>query len=262
MNWLLKSNFFIAFCAFSQCIASFLLFGKITYSELLYAIAIFFGTKVVYTVLRREDIERALKEDAPFTIMAIISLLASRLITHHYLLMGMAIIITLLYGLHLFGKQVKQFSLRNSAWLKLIAIAVVWVLVTVVIPLNLQQHPLTKPAILFIISQLFFVFALSLPFDFSDAVRQEVLGFKTLPRVLGNKLALQLARLIIFCAWAFAGFAALPIFYVMCLCVLVYLKFLHSDLKQFSIKDFMLRFDGLLILQAILLCIASIYLSI
>ena len=267
MNWLANSNWFIAICAFISCLASFYLFNQwLPASYFAYCVAVFFGTKVVYSFLRLGNsvLQQAVftqffKENIAFVVAGFISLWFSNLLSHHWLVLLVAIVTCFFYGMHIFGSQFQRFSFRTSAWTKLISIAFVWVLVTVVIPFLLMSNvnQFTAEKWCFIAAQFVFIFALALPFDMVDHVRQDMLGFQTIPKALGVETAKQLGRFLIFTAWILFGFVALPWFFAITICLILYLKFLNSDLQSKSITEFTLQFDGLIIL----LSVAAILLS-
>ena len=259
MNWLVRSNFYIAFCAFVATSATLVVFnnGIFFWHQIAYSLAVLFGTKVIYTMLRLDKqlfektvFRKFLKQNLVFTLAALFFLYASKLVLHHYYLLFAALLICIGYGIHIFGKHFRQFSLRSFAWLKLCSIAVVWIIVTVLIPFLLTQSEtgLSQQNWLFLTAQFLFIFALALPFDIVDHIRQEMLGFKTLPRVLGTELTKKLGRFLIFTSWIVFGFVSLNWFFAISICLLFYLRFLNSDLESKSLTEFTFQFDGLIIL--------------
>ena len=133
MNYrqLVRSNYFIGFCAFILILATVIIFSALSLEEFYYAVAVFFGTKVVYTFLRKGDniqnskefFQLVRKEIIP-VLLAVGFLIASQLLMHHYLLLLVGLLICCLYALHLFGKQVASYSLRSNGWVKLFSIGI------------------------------------------------------------------------------------------------------------------------------------------
>lgn len=80
----------------------------------------------------------------------------------------------LMAGFLTFLYSAPKISVRPFSWLRRIAIgktiylALVWMYVTVVLPLHLQGSALTDTQILFAVNRFFFIYAICILFDFRD----------------------------------------------------------------------------------------------
>lgn len=93
-----------------------------------------------------------------------------------------AIFITFWYAIPLFNYKGKRISLRNYPTVKMLSIAFVWAMVTVLFPL--QESVSSSQVWLEFIQRFFLILALVIPFDIRD-LKQDVTHLQTLPQKIG-----------------------------------------------------------------------------
>jgi len=110
------------------------------------------------------------------------------------------VFVTFWYAVPLFYINHKQTSLRHHPKLKLISIALVWAVVTVIFPLQDQLRVLNTWVLFF---QVFFlVMALVLPFDIRD-INKDKKHLQTLPQQLGIYNTKKIGILFLILFWGF-----------------------------------------------------------
>jgi len=133
-----------------------------------------------------------------FLLSAVLVLILSfQLRWSAFLILIPSFVITFFYGSKVSGNS--SLTLREVAGFKIVTIALVWALVTVLFPLLQEQISFDKNTWIIFVQRFLFVFAITIPFDIRDLhIDQKEL--KTLPLVFGTQFAKYL------------GFAALFIF--------------------------------------------------
>ena len=111
----------------------------------------------------------------------------------HFSLLILPGIISLLY---IFPIDMKGRRLRDFAYIKLFLIAIVWVIITVIIPMIFNYADLTFMCLMGL-EKLFFMIALTLPFDIRDVIIDETSGVKTLAGRLGKEMTFQISSFLI-----------------------------------------------------------------
>ncbi len=164
-------------------------------------------------------------------------------------------VVTFSYSLPLLPFR-RRKRLRDIGWLKILALSVVWTVVTAVLPMahwgySVSQYPIE------IAARLTFIFALCILFDIRDLTEDKRNNIRTLPTILGRRhsyLAVY-GALALFVALSFAQyerFYVLPrlegavITAVVALPVMQYLKNNPSDRAYNGLAD------GLMLVYAIL----------
>ena len=112
------------------------------------------------------------------------------------------------YGLPLFTMGDKKFGLRNIPGLKLLLIALVWTMSSVLLPILEAQasHLATismRDTTILIAKRFLFISALAIPFDIRDLFEDKQFGLKTIAVAWGEKNA------YLFCQVLLAGYIAL-----------------------------------------------------
>lgn len=169
---------------------------------------------------------------------------------------------------HPFIPRMKK-GIRQVGWLKLVLLSFIWSFTTTLLPvlmINKQEvfpHSVLQLSILFL-HRFFFVAGLCVLFNINDVKEDEAEGVKTIAVMLGPVKTLAKAK------WLFlllnTIFAILllvvftlnhPLFYmaVFIPVALVFLRF-HNFKTGTNEADFVLRTDGLMIVQALLLIFA------
>lgn len=114
-----------------------------------------------------------------------------------FLILIPSALITFFYGSKI--SKNSRLTLRDIAGIKIVTIALVWALVTVLFPLLQEQLSFDKNTWITFVQRFLFVFAITIPFDIRD-LQIDRKGMKTLPLFFGTQLA------------KYIGFTALFIF--------------------------------------------------
>lgn len=214
LDLLLFSNIFIALCAVAQ--------GMVTYHLLdakpdKYILALLFCSTLAlynFSIILSKPKK---PEESPFrrvrwvfshyrltitlTIISILSIIplsfflsSSSLI----LLFGLALI-SLGYSIPLFSFQDKRYSLRNIPGVKLFLIAAIWSLSCVLLPIlemesNNEIIITLNDTIILIAKRFLFIAAITVPFDIRDLFQDKTNELKTIPVILGEKMALLICQ--------------------------------------------------------------------
>ena len=107
-------------------------------------------------------------------------------IKEHWFYIGIAAILTFLYS-------APKISFPPFLWLKKIAIgktiflALAWTYVTAVLPVLIEENPITTKAILFCISQFFLIYAICILFDFRDREDDKADGIRSMITYLDGR---------------------------------------------------------------------------
>lgn len=258
MNQLIKNNFFIAICAGIATIGTFLLFVPTV--EASYVFAIIFGTKFLYTLLRKgkqlqqkEEQKKILTREGVFALISAAFFLLALPTYQQWFNVFISIVLVFFYGAYLIFPKLETYSLRKNGWLKLICIGLVWSILTAIVPFEAMNHGMISKNYLYAFIQFLFIIALTIPFEIFDTDKLNDNNFHTVPDKIGIDLSKKLARGLIFSCWVLSGFVSLPVFYSMIICTILYLKWLNQDIQKQSLSQITLRFDGLILLQNLLM---------
>lgn len=214
LDLLLFSNIFIALCAVAQ--------GLVTYQLLQikpdkYVLGLlFFSTLALYnfsillskpekpqnsTLRRVQWIFSHYRLMITLTIICVFSIipLALFLSTSSKILLLSLALISMAYSLPLFTIEEKRFGLRNIPGIKLFLIAIVWALSVVLLPIleaesNQGIQTSINDSILLISKRFLFIAAITVPFDIRDLFDDKLKELKTIPVLLGEKLALLICQ--------------------------------------------------------------------
>lgn len=111
-----------------------------------------------------------------------------------------ALILSASYVLPVFGKGRR---LRDIHYVKIFLIAMAWAWLTVIVPAVEMGLYRNIPLMMLFGERLFFVFAITLPFDIRDLNIDRANGVKTLPAMLGVRKTKQLAYVLLALSAAF-----------------------------------------------------------
>jgi hypothetical protein len=259
---LVYANVFIALCAFSQVLLTYLLFDiPFTFDTVSYLVFVPLGTFVQYNIQRGYMIayynldterskwmhrhKRALIYSNVIGIVILLCLCNS-LSWKSILIMGIAEVISSLYYL-------PPFNLRKYGYIKPFLISAVWVISCVVVPLleNGMLNMEHAQVYYFMAAQFLFVAELCIVFDIKDASADFAGGVRTYANVMGELFTKVLCITMLLgsfvCRWYFSGHLALVSVFVLIPCII--LTLLSSDKKHAF--WFYLTIDGMLILQVI-----------
>ena len=102
-----------------------------------------------------------------------------------FLISGM---LTLSYSLPMIRKKGKWIRMREITYLKVFTVALGWTLITVAVPLFpiIENISREEFAIIFL-RRLFFIYAITIPFEIRDMERERRFGNRSLPMIFGVK---------------------------------------------------------------------------
>ncbi len=174
------------------------------------------------------------------------------------------------YPLILWNKR----SLRQVGWLKMASLSFIWSFATVVLPL--LMHPIKDEmeniqalvAVLFT-HRFFFIASLGFLFNINDYEEDKQDGIKTIAVIFGPDKSLQKGKWVVLTLntatsitlWYYLNMQEIA--YIIALLIPVSLLFLlyHRFSKQSDETGFVIRYDGLMILKALLLIFAVLIFS-
>ncbi len=168
-------------------------------------------------------------------------------------------ILTLCYSFPMLKTKRAFFRLREVPFLKIFLIALIWSLVTVLLPtLHASDDVNRKQLVLMLGERFLLIFAIAIPFDVRDMKTDEIAKLKTIPLVIGktNAVALANTSLLTFMLISIVHFSndlpfVLPalIVSVMVILVLINSKAWVTSPMYYSLLD------GTMILQGLLVCL-------
>lgn len=171
-------------------------------------------------------------------------------------------IITLFYSLPIFKTKKIIFRLREIPCLKIFLISMVWAATTILLPIIQSGQSFGKwHVITMLIERFIFVFAITIPFDIRDMKNDEQAGLQTIPLIIGEKRAMQVANIymILFLALCFFHYYntvlafTLPAFVISALTTLLFLN--SKKLKSITHYHYFIL-DGTILLQGLLVCLS------
>lgn len=171
-------------------------------------------------------------------------------------------LLTVFYSIPIANSHKGIFRLREIPYLKIFLIAIVWSVVTVLLPViyhNAETNFINFICI--ILERFLFVFAITIPFDIRDMEEDTASSLKTLPLQLGKKKAEMLSQ------WAMYGFMLLSVIHyslssqmfiaiAMLVSGISTLYFIQNKNLQKSPYYFYGILDGTMLLQAVLVIVA------
>ena len=95
--------------------------------------------------------------------------------------------------------------LRDFDYIKIFLVAIVWGVITVLMPLLERTTDLTLSHFLILSERMFFIFAITLPFDIRDLKIDAHIDVKTIPSMIGIDKTKKLALLCLILVIVFAG---------------------------------------------------------
>lgn len=106
--------------------------------------------------------------------------------------------LTLLYSTPVLKTQSGLFRLREIPFLKIFLIALVWAVVTILLPVAYADYDISVSHIsIIIIERFLFVLAITVPFDIRDMEIDKQSGLKTIPLVIGKNNAQKAALFVV-----------------------------------------------------------------
>jgi len=196
-NFYINSSIHVALSVFSLSWITLIEFG-VSYDKIVLYF-IFFSTITGYNFIKyfglakfhHRRLANWLKVIQLFSLISFILLgfYALKLETKTVLYLGGFGIVTFLYAMPILPKKIfidKEQNLRSISGLKIYVIALVWVGVTVLIPLINNNYSFTTDVLLTVIQRFIFILVLMLPFEVRD-MQYDNLKLSTIPQQIGEK---------------------------------------------------------------------------
>lgn len=168
---------------------------------------LFFSTLLIYNVFRiighiNEKKQWYLKHYNYTTTLSFFSLVASLIALYFFEkeflpIIFLAGILTLLYVGPLTKKTNKKFNLRKFWFLKSILVALVWVLLTVVLPL-IENNFSGNDLLFYSLEKFFFILGITIPYDIKDMQEDESDRVKTIAIKFGVKRTKWISNIFLF----------------------------------------------------------------
>jgi len=253
----INSHLWIGACAFGSYIYTTSLVHGLEFS-IYTGLFIWSSTTFLYSIL--QDLKHGITSGLSArlltcAIIMLVTLPEAFSFTATLLLIPSALV-SVLYGARL--KRLK-WGLRAVPFVKIYLISVVWVVVTSVIPIVDSEIIWTAPIWLFLISQLFYLLAVTLPFDIRDLIHDDP-AMKTLPQLLGFKSSRLLSGAFLFISTSLAlvysftehGLLFFTPILITFLLSLILIRKVQPDSPKFHFTGLI---DGLLFCQGVLVWI-------
>ena len=186
LNWIIFSNFFVAFCVLSLTISSEVLLGT---GNLRISQFVFFETLFTYNfqrVIKLKQRQKQLKTDwqeknktSTYFIMVISAII---ILYYFYYFKTSTQIVIIFSGIL---SLLYPFIIRNIPFVKIFVIALVWTISTMLLLIFENNILISQNLILHLSARFLFVFAISIPFDIRD-LRFDHKKMKTIPIVFGE----------------------------------------------------------------------------
>ncbi len=170
-------------------------------------------------------------------------------------------LLTLFYSTPLTRRAQGIFRLRQIPYLKIFIIALVWTLVTLLLPVMHAETSCSFHSIVILgIERFLFLFAITIPFDIRDMKADHGAGLKTIPLQIGEAKSVQLSILIlvVLLVWTVGRYSFLQqwgIALAYAISGLTTLQFLtNKRIQKWSLYHYG-ALDGTLLIQGILMII-------
>lgn len=194
-------NYFIALCAAAMIFATDILNGipvRLTHYTIFITCTTFllynfhtYSFKLDYSDFRKLyrsylDLKISLAEQILFSAITIIAIIELFFLSENVILWLVPFgILSLLFSIPLWGIK-RKFRIRESLFVKMPLLAMVWSVTTVIIPLVDQNIDHTSAFVIFqTLCRFIFVFLLYIPFEIRDMEIDKRENIKTLPAVFG-----------------------------------------------------------------------------
>jgi 4-hydroxybenzoate polyprenyltransferase len=176
----------------------------------------------------------------------------------------------LLYLFPLFILSLAYFlpfiKLRQNAWFKLLTLAIVWTMVTAVLPILLNGlNPFSRKDLLHIFVRFCFMTAICIPFDIRDLAIDRADSVSTLPHLYGEnktrKVALffMLVYFLLIVAEYCTGMLNSNLFLGLFISALITVTLVFMSSSKRSEYFYVLGIDGTMILQGIIIYLIHLF---
>jgi 4-hydroxybenzoate polyprenyltransferase len=161
-------------------------------------------------------------------------------------------VFALLYNVRF--KSIKFYGFRSMPLIKIISIALVWVMVCNVYPLMIAEIEINALEISRIVLKFFWIIALTIPFDIRDIYEDEQQKLITIPSLIGNSNAYRLSYIMFITIsighFLILGFTSESI--MVLISSLIAILIIYKIKNKKSDLDYLIKLDGLLILQLLI----------
>lgn len=206
IDFFLDAGFLLAIAAVCLCYESYLLLGEAIKTPGVIPL-VFFSTLFIYNyrLVGAKDTGAVPKSFLKlFILLIIIGMMVSCVFVSPEILLFLFPfgILSMIYNVPIVHRPENIVRLREMPYLKIFLIALIWAVVTVMVPakdldIDIFSHDI---GIVFL-RRMLFIFALAIPFDIRDVRKDGIHNLKTLPVKLGEKKSkfFALSALVIYC---------------------------------------------------------------
>ena len=269
INFIIRSNIFVALCAASLVWQTSILMSLKGHA-LFETWVVFLSTGFIYNLHRMQKAspiskgtvrspDGGLKLNRIMAMCFLIAFIPSLFYfeSRHYLVFLVGGLFSLAYSFSFIKIGEKWYSLRTMPFTKLFAIVFVWTLMTAVFPLE-KSFLLGDAHAFILLERIFFLLAITIPFDIRDMVTDKEEGIKTFPIQFGWIPSKRIAQvcalafmLVAWLAWS-SGFQTKAQFLALSLSALLTLVLCQQSRLESSSRHFTLALEGLSLVQSLL----------
>ena len=220
IKFITRSNLFVAICASSLVWQTMILVSPD--SEFYFdVIVVFLSTLFIYNfhrlvkirqISRDSNVKELESETKLYLRMSILSLLFLLPCFYyfdswHWLIFCIGGVIAITYSIPILGFKSKKYSLRTAPYVKLFALVIVWMLMTVIFPFKDANFE-SPEFVLIMLERLCFLFAITLPFDIRDMEMDRDQQVLTIPLKYGWRRSIMLSNgfLLVFLILVLLGY--------------------------------------------------------
>jgi 4-hydroxybenzoate polyprenyltransferase len=261
-------NIFIGLCATMLCLQTFVFFDRKASYPLLFFV--FFATLALYNLHsivalagqktkphpRYRIVYEHLNAVRALTLLAMIGMAICTIGLPISLLLQLVLISvpSLLYILPIIaGKRLRDISI-----LKIFILAIIWALVTVLLPFDYFGNEYDSRLGLLLTERAIFVFAIAIAFDIRDIEFDKTLDVKTIPIAVGKFSSFLLAGILLI-SWAiFVHFIYMPLTAILLnVIALLSIGLIYGAQKDRPVWYYQILLDGTLLLQALIVVLTA-----
>jgi 4-hydroxybenzoate polyprenyltransferase len=261
-------NIFIGLCATMLCLQTFVFFDRKASYPLLFFV--FFATLALYNLHsivalagqktkphpRYRIVYEHLNAVRALTLLAMIGMAICAIGLPISLLLQLVLISfpSLLYILPIIaGKRLRDISI-----LKIFILAIIWALVTVLLPFDYFGNEYDSRLGLLLAERVIFVFAIAIAFDIRDMEFDKTLDVKTIPIAVGKFSSFLLAGILLI-SWAIlVHFIYMPLTAILLnVIALLSIGLIYGAQKDRPVWYYQILLDGTLLLQALIVVLTA-----
>jgi 4-hydroxybenzoate polyprenyltransferase len=261
-------NIFIGLCATMLCLQTFVFFDRKASYPLLFFV--FFATLALYNLHsivalagqktkphpRYRIVYEHLNAVRALTLLAMIGMAICTIGLPISLLLQLVLISvpSILYILPIIAGR----RLRDISILKIFILAIIWALVTVLLPFDYFGNEYDSRLGLLLAERVIFVFAIAIAFDIRDMEFDKTLDVKTIPIAVGKFSSFLLAGILLI-SWAIlVHFIYMPLTAILLnVIALLSIGLIYGAQKDRPVWYYQILLDGTLLLQALIVSMSS-----